>query len=604
KLRQILINLLGNALKFTQAGEVKLQAHTLAPSGNGAKQGDINGSNNLTCINFIVQDTGPGIAEQDLNLIFDAFGQSEAGIQSQEGTGLGLTICRQFVSLMGGDISVDSEIGVGSTFKFFIKVAQVTKAEYEALIPTTRIIGLAADQAAPKILIVEDKAANRQLVSEFLQTMGFKVQEAVNGKEAIALWEDWQPHLILMDIRMPVMDGYEATREIRRIAQDSSPIIIALTANAFEEDRQIALKAGCDGFVRKPYEEQKLLETIGKHLGLCYRDQDGHEIVMAPESGEHVHVNVDGLEISPTEPAIPLNILVAEDDAQNRVFMEEMLTHLGYHATLVQDGAEAIKAFAKQSYDLLMCDVHMPNVTGIELARLVRQHKLTSQPMIVGVTGSTMGEELEECYQAGMDKILMKPVKFQEIESLLESLQQAKKMSAVSENDELSMTLSSERSGLKSALEEGSIVDCVEQPESELTPATLDRQYFFENYQKAFGKDAPGKIVVKVESFLAELPDRLEALQSMISEGNHGQVSFIGHNLKSVVKTFGAVELAEICEAIENEAHESPSPDYQALLNQLGLESERFKLALSLELQHYRGNAEDDQLSVAGAPSL
>ncbi|MFK8184458.1 MAG: GAF domain-containing protein [Phormidesmis sp.] len=606
KLRQILINLLGNALKFTQQGTVKLKACTIEgfkvePPRNTSKKRD-----NLTLINFIVQDTGPGIAAQDLNVIFEAFGQSETGLNSQEGTGLGLTISRQFVSLMGGELTVESEVGVGSKFEFFIQAEQVAKSEYEAQLPTTQIVGLAADQPAPHILIVEDKEANRQLVSELLKTIGFEVREAVNGEDAIAVWKDWQPHLILMDLRMPVMDGYEATRQIRQLAQDSSPVIIALTANAFEEDRQRALNAGCDDFVRKPYEEQNLLETIGRHLGLRYCDQDKNEVFMAPVSVKPDNVEMEGavdrVSGNPTRPMTPLNILVAEDDAQNRVFMEEMLTHLGHHVTLVKDGEEAVETFPTQEYDLVMCDLHMPKLTGIEVAHLVRKHGTTSQPMIVGVTGSSMQEELDACYQAGMDKILMKPLKFETVESLLESLQQSRKLpspspspSKTDESDESSVA---SKSAIK--VEENASVDCIEQPESELSPATLDYQYFFDNYQQAFGKNAPGKIVARVEAFLAKLPDRLEEIQTMISEANHEQVRFLSHNLKGVVHTYGATELAEVCQTIEHEAKESSSPNYQSLLKRFETESERFKLALLLELQHYREKAEDNQLSVAG----
>jgi signal transduction histidine kinase/CheY-like chemotaxis protein len=255
KLRQVLINLLGNGIKFTEEGYVVLKIRNL----------------DLGNLEFLIQDTGPGIAPEEIPLLFQPFTQTKTGLQSGEGTGLGLPISSQFVELMGGRLTVVSELGKGSTFCFQIPL-EITQAGVILSCPLAapQIIGLAPDQAIPKILVVEDILANRSFLVQLLQGIGFEVQEAENGQEAIDLWQDWQPDLILMDMRMPVMDGYQATRKIKSLSAGESTKIIALTASAFEEQRQSMLEAGCDDLVRKPFHEVDLLQKIGEHLGLRY----------------------------------------------------------------------------------------------------------------------------------------------------------------------------------------------------------------------------------------------------------------------------------------------------------------------------------------------
>jgi len=219
---------------------------------------------------FEVSDTGPGIALEEMDSLFEAFGQTEVGRNSQEGTGLGLPISRQFVRLMGGEIKVSSTIGRGTTFTFDVRVGLAEVARVETRQPARRAIGLAPGQPPCRILVVEDRAESRQLLVGMLESLGFEVCSAVNGQEAIVLWSTWQPHLIWMDMRMPVMDGYEATKQIKATRQGEDTVIIALTASAFEEERAIILQAGCDDFLRKPFREEVLLAKIAEHLGVRY----------------------------------------------------------------------------------------------------------------------------------------------------------------------------------------------------------------------------------------------------------------------------------------------------------------------------------------------
>jgi CheY-like chemotaxis protein len=239
-------------------------------------------------LDFEVEDTGPGITPEDLEAVFDPFVQAAVGQEPQEGTGLGLAISRQFVRLMGGDISASSDLGRGSLFQFDMQVKLADASELAAARPKQRALRLAPDQCAPdgepyRLLVVEDRETNRRLLVKLLESLGFEVREALNGQEAIEVWGHWQPHLIWMDMRMPVMDGHEATQRIKATPQGQATVIIALTATAFEEDRQQILLEGCDDFVRKPFRRDEIHDLLTRHLGVrfVYEDEPAPPAAMA-----------------------------------------------------------------------------------------------------------------------------------------------------------------------------------------------------------------------------------------------------------------------------------------------------------------------------------
>ncbi|PSN14834.1 hypothetical protein C7293_09870 [filamentous cyanobacterium CCT1] len=292
KLRQVLINLLGNAIKFTQAGRVSLRVRSLqpVPPALAAAYPETNGA-----LEFAVVDTGPGIAPEDISRLFEPFTQSAAGLQwsatgpSQRGSGLGLPISQQFVQLMGGELTLETQLNQGTTFTFVLPVQRV---ERSAVFPTSDaapILGLAEGQLPWRLLVVEDHPANRYLLVRLLTAAGFEVQAAPDGHAAVALAQTWHPHLIWMDIRMPGLDGYAATSQIKALALDPAPVIIALTASPFEEERAKILAAGCDDFVRKPFQMQGLLQKIAAYLPVRYRcaavgSPEGPEVVNAADS--------------------------------------------------------------------------------------------------------------------------------------------------------------------------------------------------------------------------------------------------------------------------------------------------------------------------------
>ncbi|NER51798.1 MAG: response regulator, partial [Symploca sp. SIO1A3] len=277
KLRQVLINLLNNAIKFTKKGGVTLRvgiANSQWLIANGKEQAISNEqlaiSNQLLAISFKVEDTGSGIAEEELKQLFQAFSQTQTGKNAQEGTGLGLAISRNFVRLMGGEITVKSQVGVGSSFTFEIQASLGDATMIPPQKPRSNILALAPNQPCYRILIVDDKATNRQLLVKLLSPFKFGLQEASNGQEAIAIWQEWEPHLIFMDMRMPVMDGYEVTKQIKSTTRGKATAVIAVTASVLEEQKAILLSVGCDDFIHKPFQEKDIFETMNRHLGVHY----------------------------------------------------------------------------------------------------------------------------------------------------------------------------------------------------------------------------------------------------------------------------------------------------------------------------------------------
>ncbi|MEO1351708.1 MAG: ATP-binding protein [Cyanobacteria bacterium J06635_15] len=280
KLRQVLINLIGNAVKFTDQGEITLSAKV-----------DWDENTNSHHLKLDIEDTGPGIPPEELNQLFVPFEQTTAGRKIKQGTGLGLSITYKFIKLMGGEISASSTVGVGSCFHISMPI-RLGEGDIAPVNPSEgQVIGLAPDQPSYRILVVDDEPDNRQLLIALLTPVGFAVRQASNGCEATNIWQDWQPHLIWMDLRMPEMDGYEATRRIRAAVarqvegagaqgrKDVSkfPIIIALTASAFKGKRDLTLASGFDDFMVKPFQVAVFWEKMSQSLGVEFIYQPSSE---------------------------------------------------------------------------------------------------------------------------------------------------------------------------------------------------------------------------------------------------------------------------------------------------------------------------------------
>jgi len=266
KLRQVLINLLGNAVKFTDEGGIALRLR--------AK--DVNAG--MVDLQFEVEDTGPGMSEEEIGRLFQAFEQTRAGVRIG-GTGLGLALSQGFVRVMGGQsIVVTSAVDVGTTLRFEIPVREGQEEQAKSKEPKKRILRLKPGQSEIRVLIADDRETNRQLLSQLLGPAGFAIRKAVNGEEAVHMVHEWRPQVVLMDMGMPVMDGYEATLKIKASPDIRDTAVIAVTASAFEEDKQRIFAAGADSCLSKPFKDADLFENIGRLIGVEYLYQKNGEI--------------------------------------------------------------------------------------------------------------------------------------------------------------------------------------------------------------------------------------------------------------------------------------------------------------------------------------
>jgi PAS domain S-box-containing protein len=257
KLRRIFINLIGNAIKFTDEGEITVRVQT-------------NQINRLKSRLIVeIQDTGSGIPENEIGKLFKHFVQTSSGMSKTSGTGLGLALSRELANLMGGDITVRSEFGKGSVFTFYI-VIETGRVEDVQEIIKRNVVGIENELEDFKILVVDDTDENRQVVVKLLDMVGFKTREAIDGEDAILKFEEWNPHLILMDMRMPVLDGYEATRRIKLTEKGKHTPIVALTASSFEDERKKIGDLDIHAYIRKPFREIELFGTIGNILDINY----------------------------------------------------------------------------------------------------------------------------------------------------------------------------------------------------------------------------------------------------------------------------------------------------------------------------------------------
>ncbi|MBF0213371.1 MAG: response regulator, partial [Magnetococcales bacterium] len=383
RVRQVLINLLGNAIKFTHHGQVKI---TLAPH-----------PSEPDTLLFQVIDTGIGIDQEQIEHIFERFTQADAGITRRYGgTGLGLAISRCLVELMGGRIWVESRLGQGSTFCFTLPMRCV-EAPDPQLKPDDRITEIPSRSL--RILLAEDQTLNQMLFQGFVKKTPHQLIMVNDGLEAVARVQEEPFDVVVMDIQMPRMDGYTATCRIRQWEQETqrSPVpIIALSAHTSAEELQRSQEAGCDAFLSKPISKQTLLQTL-------------QQIASQPPVVTH-----------PKKPSI----LLVEDTEENQILIDAYLKQTPCRLVIAHDGIEALARIREEVFDVVIMDVQMPRMDGYTATRLIRQWERETKraPMpIVALTAHAIDGEIQRSQEAGCDLYLTKPINKKK---LLEVLQQ------------------------------------------------------------------------------------------------------------------------------------------------------------------------------------
>ena len=413
RVRQVLVNLLSNAVKFTAEGSVCVRVGA-APPAESPEPGDP-GPARRTSLRFSVEDTGIGIPADRLDHVFGSFTQVDASTTRQfGGTGLGLAICRSLVEMMGGAVSVESEVGRGSVFAFTVG-AEVAPAE--------RRVYLRAEQPAlegRRVLVVDDNDVNREVLTRTTARWRMDPEAVASGPEALAAAAravaDGRPYdLVLLDMQMPGMDGLETARAVRALP-GPAPALVVLTSVARDGAlRERAATAGVHAVLYKPTKPAQLHDALVEALGAA------PTAGAAPAAPERP---------APTPAAAPaagpaVSVLLAEDNVVNQKVATRLLDRLGLSADVVADGAEAVEAVRRRAaagrpYDVVFMDVQMPEVDGLAATRQIRASAGLRQPVVVALTANAMRGDRERCLEAGCDGYLSKPVRLEDLRSALD----------------------------------------------------------------------------------------------------------------------------------------------------------------------------------------
>ncbi|MCM3874081.1 MAG: response regulator [Pyrinomonadaceae bacterium] len=526
RLRQIMVNLLGNAIKFTEAGEIVVRAEMESTT------------NETACLHFSVTDTGIGISAEKVDLVFKAFSQADGSTtRNYGGTGLGLTICSRLVELMGGKIWVESEPGKGSTFHF---TANLRVQKYEIGKGVTSGFSVIEDL---KVLVVDDNATNRFILKETLSSWGMKPTLVDSGKGALpAMIAAQQAHspfgLVLLDCHMPDLDGFGVAQEIKRHRELQNASIMMLSSSEQSSDILRCEELGITAHLVKPIGQTELFDTILRVLGL------------SASAAEMMGVReILQTEIEP-KPERALNILVAEDNSINQKLALRLLEKHGHRVVVAGNGAEAIAFFEKQAFDLVLMDVQMPGMSGLEATATIRAGELqTGQHIpIVAMTAHAMKGDRERCLEGGMDDYIAKPIQAQQLYELISRLTESNNNShptALVQVADLILTEDGDKA----------LVDL---------EATLERlggdQELLENV---------------VQMFLDECPSLIANLWAVVRQGDAKSVELAGHTLRGLAANFGAASACELAFKLELMGREGNLE-----------ESEAVTTALEAELQH------------------
>ena len=384
RLGQILLNLVGNALKFTQSGEIVVKVRSIKTQGGAVE------------LEVVVKDTGVGMTLDQQSRLFQAFSQADGSTtRKYGGTGLGLTICKHLVELMNGRIGVESTAGKGSCFYFTVTVGINTDKEAggEPSVPV--------NLAQLKVLVVDDAASARQMFAQTLGSFSFRVTCVDSGRAALAAIQnapaDDPFRLVFMDHLMPDMDGIQTSIEIKKLAQDQHPVIILVTAMAQEDVLKDVHGANLDGCLTKPVVPSDLLDAVMNTLG--------------GKGGVRVAQNIsDPWKIKPLAPVNGGKILVAEDNVINQILAEDLLTQAGFEVVIAENGKKAVELVDAIGFDLILMDLQMPEMDGFEATRIILEKQPGHHPPIIAMTANALAGDRERCIGAGMVDHIAKPI--------------------------------------------------------------------------------------------------------------------------------------------------------------------------------------------------
>ncbi|MEB3338898.1 MAG: response regulator, partial [Leptolyngbyaceae bacterium] len=568
RLRQILINLLSNAVKFTSQGEVSVSVTVEQIEGEGIEGEGIEGEGinhepspvkafqvNAASegrqfrLRFAVQDTGLGIPRDRLERLFQPFSQVDSSTtRKYGGTGLGLVISKRLCEMMHGSIWVESQTGQGSTFFFTLLTYATTDT------PAPNLLTPLIDLAGKRLLIVDDNVTNCRILTLQTQAWGMLPEAVQSGAAALELLTDSTNFdLLIIDMLMPEMDGASLATAVRQHPKGRNlPIVMLTSLGKQDSDALDPVKASA--YLLKPIKQSQLMNTLISLLNSC-------PIRVQPRSSFR-----QPSEFLVPEP-LPLKILLAEDNAVNQKLALLMLQRLGYRADVAANGLEVLEALHRQPYNLILMDVQMPEMDGLEATqKICQQWDTASRPWIVAMTANAMQGDREICLDAGMNDYISKPVRMEELLQIFYRYQACQAQSSV----ETVQAVASDS------------------PPSALAPAPALNPQTFANLREIAG-DNEADLREIITCFLETAPPMIDILQQAVAKEDAKLLSSTAHKLKSASATFGAIALAQYCADLETGKYHPSVLDAGEKVEQLRAEYDRVQVALNQILGNQSG---------------
>ncbi len=531
RLQQILTNLISNAVKFTDSGGmIRMDVAEVADTGETSAEGGL-------VLAFSVKDTGTGIPVEYIDMLFEPFSQADtSSTRKYEGTGLGLSICKQLVTMMGGEIGAQSELGKGSTFFFTVRMRR------PAAVPARRMV-IPPDIQGLNVLVVDDLDDSRAIMRKMLSSMGFKVETLSSGPDALSRLIDHQTRanpidLIMMDWKMPGMDGIEVSTKIRQELKLTLPIIM-MTAFGGEGERTQAKEAGINGFLTKPIYPSTLFDAIMDGFGKEGFKDTGRKRGFTTRASIY------------RKPLKGIRILVAEDNPTNQQVAQAILERAGIIVTIVNNGEEAVQAVRSATFDAVLMDIQMPRMNGYDATRVIRNLPQGTSIPIVAMTAHAMKGDEEKCLEAGMDGYIAKPVNQDRLFHTLWRLMRSRGRSSSVEDVE--------EAGIPSGEVPDDDVANVYINNGHSLPSRLPGIDIATTMQ-ALALDGPTYTHI-LEGFRSHNRDTAEELRAAYAGSAVESLQQLAHGLKGSAANIGAGRLSEAAHALEAACRSASAAD-------------------------------------------
>jgi two-component system, sensor histidine kinase and response regulator len=526
--RQILTNLLGNAIKFTEEGNVMV--HT----------GVVEATENTVLVRTEVSDTGIGISPEQRSRLFESFSQADASTSRRfGGTGLGLAISAQLARLMGGEIGVEGQVGRGSTFWFTTRFEKRPAEGLLSPVPRRDLGGL-------RVLVVDDNEANRRILHEQVVSWGMRNGTSEDGPQALEMLrlaaEAGEPYdLAMVDMRMPGMDGVELTRAVKADPVLSSTRVVLLTSIGEDIARE-AREAGVEAYLTKPVRQSQLYDCLTTIGGIYERMDD-----------EHTHTPAAGDEQG-LEGKKGARVLLAEDNLVNQKVAVRMVEKLGYDVDVASDGVEAVEALSRRPYAAILMDIQMPEMDGYEAtAEIRRREGTTTRTPIIAMTANALEGDRDKALAAGMDDYVPKPVKLETLGAVLQRWVSVVEQAGVETSSPI---------GFEDSLDQDVVA----------TLRSIEQE------------GEPGFVADLAEMFLRDAETRIDKLREAADSSEFGSIERTAHSLKGSCSNMGAAKMAAICASLEEVAASRGLGMTDKLLERLEVEFGMVRLALESEL--------------------